>query len=74
MQDASHSFDVVFWGIILFLIVLVISYGISERELRTGQIIFLLALGFVGLLVLNLFINYLFGDFLLDPLKNLTVR
>jgi uncharacterized membrane protein len=74
MQDASHSFDVVFWGIILVLIVLVISYGISERELRTGQIIFLLALGFVGLLVLNLFINYLFGDFLLDPLKNLTVR
>lgn len=74
MQDASHSFDVVFWGIILVLIILVISYGISERELRTGQIIFLLALGFVGLLVLNLFINYLFGDFLLDPLKNLTVR
>lgn len=74
MQDASHSFDVVFWGIILVLIVLVISYGISERELRTGQIIFLLALGFVGLLVLNLFFNYLFGDFLLDPLKNLTVR
>ena len=74
MQDASHRFDVVFWGIILVLIVLVISYGISERELRTGQIIFLLALGFVGLLVLNLFINYLFGDFLLDPLKNLTVR
>lgn len=74
MQDASHSFDVVFWGIILVLIVLVISYGISERELRTGQIIFLIALGFVGLLVLNLFINYLFGDFLLDPLKNLTVR
>lgn len=74
MQDASHSFDVVFWGIILVLIILVISYGISERELRTGQIIFLIALGFVGLLVLNLFINYLFGDFLLDPLKNLTVR
>lgn len=74
MQDASHSFDVVFWGIILVLIVLVISYGISERELRTGQIIFLIALGFVGLLVLNLFFNYLFGDFLLDPLKNLTVR
>ena len=74
MQDASHSFDVVFWGIILVLIVLVISYGISERELRTGQIIFLIALGFVGLLVLNLFINYLFCDFLLDPLKNLTVR
>lgn len=74
MQDASHSFDVVFWGAILFVIVFFISYWISERELSTGRIIFLIALGFVGLLVLNLFINYLFGDFLLDPLKKLTVR
>jgi hypothetical protein len=74
MQDASHSFDVVFWGAILFVIVAFISYWISERELSTGRIIFLIALGFVGLLVLNLFINYLFGDFLLDPLKKLTVR
>jgi hypothetical protein len=74
MQDASHSFDVVFWGAILLVIVAFMSYSISERELSTGRIIFLLALGFVGLLVLNLFINYLFGEFLLDPLKNLTVR
>ena len=74
MQDASDSFDVLFWGAILLLIVVCISYGISERELTTGKIIFLIALGFVGLLVINLFINYLFGEFLLDPLKNLTVR
>jgi hypothetical protein len=74
MQDASDSFDVVFWGAILLLIVVCISYGISERELTTGKIIFLIALGFVGLLVINLFVNYLFGEFLLDPLKNLTVR
>jgi hypothetical protein len=74
MQDASDSFDVVFWGAILLLIVVCISYGISERELTTGKIIFLIALGFIGLLVINLFVNYLFGEFLLDPLKNLTVR
>ena len=57
MQDASDSFDVVFWGAILLLIVVCISYGISERELTTGKIIFLIALGFVGLLVINLFVN-----------------
>lgn len=74
MQDASHSFDVVFWGIILLVIVVCISYGITERELTKGKIIFLLILGFAGLFVINLFVNYLFGEFLLDPLKHLTAR
>jgi hypothetical protein len=74
MQDASQSFDVVFWVVILLVIVVCISYVITERELTTGKIIFLLVLGFAGLLVINLFVNYLFGEFLLDPLKYLTVR
>ena len=74
MQDASHSFDVVFWGAILFVIVVFLAYWIGERELTTRQVIFLIVLGFAGLFVLNLLINQLLGGFLTDPLKNLTVR
>jgi len=74
MQDASHSFDVVFWGVILFVIVAFLSYFIGERELKTRQVIFLIVLGFAGLFVLHIIINQLFEGFLTDPLKNLTVR